>query len=98
MVRFAFLALRRLIEITLPLRPHPPGAWRLTSSLPQSPYCKYDSVGPSGRTRHPPRWAVPSLGKIIYVILLSPNPVLVSHDLPGEAQQELVLIVAGHEG
>ena len=63
--------LRRLIEITLPLRPHPPGAWRLTSSLPQSPYCKYDSVGPSGRTRHPPRWAVPSLGKIIYVILLT---------------------------
>jgi MYXO-CTERM domain-containing protein len=63
-------ALRRLVEITLPLRPHPPGTWQLTSSLPQSPYCKYDSVGPSGRTRHPPRWAAPSRGKIIYASLL----------------------------
>ena len=55
--------LRRLIEITLPLRPPPPGTWRFTSSLPRSPYLWYDSVGPSGRTRHPPRWTAASLWK-----------------------------------
>ena len=64
--------LRRLPKITSPLRPHPPDAWRLTSSLARSPYLLV-RLGRSLRARSPfVSAAAVSLGKAISISLLRP--------------------------
>jgi hypothetical protein len=57
----------------------------------------FRSVSPSGRTRHPHRWAAPSLGKIIYASLLIAM-VLASCSTGGQTQAVATDVTCTAEG